>query len=73
MSNSKILTGKNAVVFGAGGTIGSAVAQEFASEGAEVLLVDPCSTGPLGTDRKPFHSGERGRTYLLGRGGDAKK
>ena len=38
MSNLKILTGKNAVVFGAGGTIGGAVAKEFAAEGAEVFL-----------------------------------
>jgi 3-oxoacyl-[acyl-carrier protein] reductase len=38
MSNSKILMGKNALVFGAGGTIGSAVAREFAAEGAEVFL-----------------------------------
>jgi NAD(P)-dependent dehydrogenase (short-subunit alcohol dehydrogenase family) len=38
MSSSKILAGKNAVVFGAGGTIGSAVARELAAEGAEVFL-----------------------------------
>jgi NAD(P)-dependent dehydrogenase (short-subunit alcohol dehydrogenase family) len=38
MSSSNILAGKNALVFGAGGTIGSAVAQEFAAEGAEVFL-----------------------------------
>jgi 3-oxoacyl-[acyl-carrier protein] reductase len=34
-----ILHGKNAVVFGAGGSIGAAVAKEFAAEGAQVLLV----------------------------------
>jgi NAD(P)-dependent dehydrogenase (short-subunit alcohol dehydrogenase family) len=33
-----ILNGKTAVVFGAGGSIGSAVAEEFAAEGAEVFL-----------------------------------
>src|SRR5262245_34126468 len=38
MSNSKILNGKCAVVFGAGATIGAAVALEFAAEGAEVFL-----------------------------------
>jgi NAD(P)-dependent dehydrogenase (short-subunit alcohol dehydrogenase family) len=38
MSNSKILAGKIAVVFGAGGSLGRAVAQEFAAEGAEVYL-----------------------------------
>lgn len=38
MSSSQILRGKHAVVFGAGGSIGSAVAREFAAEGAEVFL-----------------------------------
>ena len=33
-----MLQGKSAVVFGAGGSIGSAVAKEFAAEGAEVFL-----------------------------------
>src|SRR6202022_1269801 len=32
------LRGKYAVVFGAGGSIGAAVAKEFAAEGAEVFL-----------------------------------
>src|SRR5262249_51733599 len=38
MNKSRILVGKRAVVFGAGGSIGSAVAKEFAAEGAEVFL-----------------------------------
>jgi 3-oxoacyl-[acyl-carrier protein] reductase len=38
MSSSSILKGKHAVVFGAGGSIGAAVASEFAAEGAEVFL-----------------------------------
>ena len=38
MNSTPILKGKHAVVFGAGGTIGSAVAKEFAAEGAEVFL-----------------------------------
>lgn len=38
MSHSQMLKGKRAVVFGAGGSIGAAVAREFASEGAEVFL-----------------------------------
>ena len=37
-SNSPILQGKNAIVFGAGGSIGATVAREFALEGAEVFL-----------------------------------
>ena len=38
MSSSPFLQNKHAVVFGAGGSIGAAVAREFASEGAEVFL-----------------------------------
>jgi 3-oxoacyl-[acyl-carrier protein] reductase len=37
-TNSCILHDKHAVVFGAGGSIGAAVAKEFAAEGAEVFL-----------------------------------
>jgi NADP-dependent 3-hydroxy acid dehydrogenase YdfG len=33
-----ILEGKHGVVFGAGGSIGAAVAKEFAAQGAEVFL-----------------------------------
>ena len=35
---SSLLEGKLAVVFGAGGSIGGAVAKEFAAEGAEVFF-----------------------------------
>jgi NAD(P)-dependent dehydrogenase (short-subunit alcohol dehydrogenase family) len=38
MSNSQILQGKHAVVFGAGGCVGAAVAKEFAAEGGELFL-----------------------------------
>jgi NAD(P)-dependent dehydrogenase (short-subunit alcohol dehydrogenase family) len=38
MSSSPILKDKNAIVFGAGGSIGAAVAKEFAAEGAKVFL-----------------------------------
>jgi NAD(P)-dependent dehydrogenase (short-subunit alcohol dehydrogenase family) len=38
MSDSQILKGKTALVFGAGGSVGSAVAKELAAEGAEVFL-----------------------------------
>ena len=38
MPSYPLLQGKRAVVFGAGGSIGSAVAKAFASEGAEVFL-----------------------------------
>jgi 3-oxoacyl-[acyl-carrier protein] reductase len=33
-----LLEGKNAVVYGAGGSVGSAVAEAFAREGASVFL-----------------------------------
>lgn len=38
MNSTGILDGKHAIVFGAGGSIGSAAAKEFAAEGAEVFL-----------------------------------
>ena len=47
MSSSLMLQNKRAVVFGAGGSIGAAVAKEFAAEGAEVFLAgrsSPAST-----------------------------
>jgi 3-oxoacyl-[acyl-carrier protein] reductase len=37
-SRARMLEGKSAVVFGAGGSIGAAVAKEFAAEGARVFL-----------------------------------
>ena len=38
MNDSQILKNKHAVVFGAGGSIGAAVAKEFAAEGALVFM-----------------------------------
>ncbi len=38
MSNSQLLQGKHAVVFGAGGSIGTAVGRTMAAQGAEVFL-----------------------------------
>src|SRR5215475_8290690 len=40
----RLLQGKIAVVFGAGGSIGAAVGKEFASEGAEVFLAGRTKT-----------------------------
>jgi 3-oxoacyl-[acyl-carrier protein] reductase len=49
MHSSSILAGKHAVVFGAGGSIGAAVARRFGAEGAEVFLAgrteDPLAAG----------------------------
>jgi 3-oxoacyl-ACP reductase-like protein len=38
MNDSPILKDKHAVVFGAGGSIGAAVARQFSADGAEVFL-----------------------------------
>lgn len=38
MNTARILQGKHAVIFGAGGSIGAAVAGEFSAQGAEVFL-----------------------------------
>ena len=38
MNQSSILHGKRAIVFGAGGSVGAAVAKEFATQGAEVFM-----------------------------------
>ena len=38
MNSTPILKGKSAVVFGAAGSLGAAVAKEFATKGAEVFL-----------------------------------
>jgi 3-oxoacyl-[acyl-carrier protein] reductase len=38
MADSGVLAGKHALVFGAGGSLGAAVAAEYAAEGAEVFL-----------------------------------
>jgi len=38
MDSTQVLKGKRALIFGASGSIGSAVAKEFAAEGAEVYL-----------------------------------
>jgi 3-oxoacyl-[acyl-carrier protein] reductase len=38
MNSAQILQGKHAVIFGAGGSIGAAVAREFSAQGAEVFL-----------------------------------
>ena len=41
MNDSPILNDKRAVVFGARGSIGAAVARKFGAEGAEVFLALP--------------------------------
>ena len=74
MGKSGMVQGKRAVVFGGGGSIGAAVAQELASEGAEVFLAGRSSAsvevvaeadhgrgwpGPRCGGRRPRRSGGR--------------
>ena len=47
MPAERMLSGKHAVVFGAGGAIGSAVAREFAAQGAELFV---SGRGPNGAE-----------------------
>jgi 3-oxoacyl-[acyl-carrier protein] reductase len=60
-----LLEDKNAVVYGAGGAIGGAVAQAFAREGAKVFL-----TGrTLAKVRTSLAESDGGRPAFLGVGG----
>ena len=60
-----LLTGKNAVVYGGGGSIGGAVARAFAREGAEVFLAGRTAgearSGRRGHPRRGRHGPHRGR------------
>jgi 3-oxoacyl-[acyl-carrier protein] reductase len=54
---SNLLNGRHTVVFGAGGSIGSAVAKEFAAEGAEVFLAGRTKAGIESVAREITASG----------------
>ena len=58
MSTSQLLHDKRAVVFGAGGSIGAAVATGLAAEGAECLYRGGLAQRCAG--RSPYHSRQRG-------------
>jgi NAD(P)-dependent dehydrogenase (short-subunit alcohol dehydrogenase family) len=60
MSNPYSLTGKNAVVTGAGSGIGRAIALAFADAGAQVACVDLDLTGAEETQREVEKRGPRG-------------
>jgi 3-oxoacyl-[acyl-carrier protein] reductase len=60
-----ILHGKNAVVFGAGGSIGAAVAREFAAEGAEVFLAGRTTSNLDEAARQITAFGGNARTTLI--------
>jgi 3-oxoacyl-[acyl-carrier protein] reductase len=64
MNSSAILEGKRAVVFGAGGSIGSAVARQFSADGAEVFLAGRTKDTLAAVTRQITDSGGRA-TYAV--------
>jgi len=62
---SSILHGKYAVVFGAGGSIGAAVAKEFAAEGAEVFLAGRTKTSVDDVTKQVTASGGRAHAAVV--------
>src|SRR5262245_3827149 len=63
MSNS--LQKKNAIVFGAGGSIGTAVAKEFAAEGAEVFLAGRTKSNIEEVAKQIATAGGRARAAVI--------
>jgi NAD(P)-dependent dehydrogenase (short-subunit alcohol dehydrogenase family) len=64
-NSSSILTGKRAVVFGAGGSIGAAVAKEFAAEGAEVFLCGRTESNVDAVTKQITRDGGRAHTQVI--------
>jgi NAD(P)-dependent dehydrogenase (short-subunit alcohol dehydrogenase family) len=62
---SRILLEKYAVVFGAGGSIGAAVAKEFAAEGAEVFLAGRTKTSVDEVTKQVTASGGRAHAAVV--------
>jgi 3-oxoacyl-[acyl-carrier protein] reductase len=65
MSSSTILKGKHAVVFGAGGSVGAAVAKEFAAEGAEVFLAGRTKSSVEAVAQQITRSGGRAHAHAI--------
>jgi 3-oxoacyl-[acyl-carrier protein] reductase len=65
MSSSSILKGKYAVVFGAGGSVGAAVAKEFAAEGAEVFLAGRSKSNVEAVARQIITDGGHAHTQVI--------
>jgi 3-oxoacyl-[acyl-carrier protein] reductase len=63
--NTRVLQEKTAVVFGAGGSIGAAVAKEFAAEGALVFLAGPTRTSLEAVAKQIIASGGQARTAVI--------
>jgi len=65
MSSSQILGGKYALVFGAAGSVGAAVAKEFAAEGAEVFLAGRTMASVDGVAKEIEAAGGKAHTKAL--------
>ena len=63
--NTRVLQDKNAVVFGAGGSIGAAVAKEFAAEGAVVFLAGRTRASLEAMAKQITASGGEARTAVI--------
>jgi NAD(P)-dependent dehydrogenase (short-subunit alcohol dehydrogenase family) len=63
--NTRFLQDKNAVVFGAGGSIGAAVAKEFAAEGARVFLAGRTKASLEAVAKQVVASGGEARTAVI--------
>jgi 3-oxoacyl-[acyl-carrier protein] reductase len=65
MNSSLILQGKHAVVFGAGGSIGAAVARKFAAEGGEVFLSGRNNSNVENVMRQIANQGGRAQSAVI--------
>jgi 3-oxoacyl-[acyl-carrier protein] reductase len=63
--NTRVLHDKNAVIFGAGGSIGAAVAKEFAAGGACVFLAGRTKAGLDAAAKQINANGGEARTALV--------
>jgi NADP-dependent 3-hydroxy acid dehydrogenase YdfG len=63
--NTGVLQDKNAVVFGAGGSIAAAVAKEFAAEGAVVFLAGRTKASLEAMAKQIIASGGEARTAVI--------
>ncbi|HLQ44912.1 MAG TPA: SDR family oxidoreductase [Planctomycetaceae bacterium] len=65
MGDSQMLQGKRAVIFGAGGSIGAAVASEFAAEGAEVFLAGRTRSNVEAVAQRIGKAGHRAHAVVI--------
>jgi NAD(P)-dependent dehydrogenase (short-subunit alcohol dehydrogenase family) len=63
--NTSLLKAKNTVIFGASGSIGAAVAKQFATEGARVFLAGRTKLGLEGVAQQITASGGEARTAVI--------